>query len=102
MNTLSLEAAKAMERLSQQNPKKLSEAEKIEWARARLAWIALKRLQGQEGEALQIFQGCQGFCEKYGPEKEWKSVRAWGCAKKREAIPCLSGSTKAKTQKPPQ
>lgn len=101
VNSLSTQAAKAMEEQASKDPKSLtSETELSEWAKARLAWIALKRLQGREKEALVIFEGCGEFCQKFGSEKEWEAHRAWGCQKKREANPCLSLKTKA--QKPPR
>lgn len=74
-----------------------TEAEKIEWARARLAAISLARLQAREEEALKLFLGCGKVCEKYGKESEWKAVKAWGCQKKRDTSVCL---LKTKAQKP--
>jgi len=101
VNNLSIQAASAMEKIASRDPKKLqSELELREWARARLAWIALKRLQGRDTEAIVIFEGCGEFCQKHGPEKEWLAQKEWGCQKKREANPCLSLKTKA--QKPPR
>ena len=104
VNKLSLEAGQVMEKIAGRDPDKLQgEAELVDWARARLAWISLKRLQGREMEALNIFAGCLQFCEKYGLEKEWAATKAWGCQKKREAKPCLSSfssSKKSKAQKP--
>lgn len=84
VNNLSVEAGQAMAKIASRDPSGIkSEAELVEWARARLAWIALRRLQGQEKEALAIFEGCGQTCEKYGSEKEWSAARAWGCQKKR-------------------
>lgn len=102
VNNLSAEAQRAMEKISTRDPKALSEAELVEWARARLAWVALLRLQGREKDALQVFGGCAEFCEKFGPEREWAAAKSWGCPKKREAKPCLSSSSnkKTKAQKP--
>lgn len=101
VNNLSTQATFAMEKIASSNPKTLqSELELREWAKARLAWIALKRLQGRDSEAMLIFEGCGEFCQKYGPEKEWRAQKSWGCQKKREANPCLSSKTKA--QKPPR
>lgn len=105
VNNLSVEAGQAMEKIAGRDPSGIqSEAELVEWARARLAWISLRRLQGREKEALTIFEGCGQVCEKYGSEKEWAAARAWGCQKKREAKPCLSTSNpsdkKTKAQKP--
>jgi hypothetical protein len=100
VNKLSLQAAVVMEKIASRSPKELgSEVELAEWARARLAWIALRRLEGREKEALRIFLGCGEVCGKYGPEKEWQAEKAWGCPKKREAVPCLS---KTKARKPPR
>lgn len=97
-NELSTKAAAALEATASRDPKSLSDVELAEWANARITWIALKRLQGREAEALEIFSGCAGYCEKHGPEAEWRAQKAWGCQKKREANPCLSSKTKA--QKP--
>lgn len=73
------------------------EAEQVEWVKARLAWVSLERLRGREEEALRIFSACDVYCEKHAPEKEWASLKAWACGKKKEANPCLS---KTKAQKP--
>lgn len=105
VNNLSVEAGQAMAKIAGRDPDRIkSEAELVEWARARLAWISLRRLQGREKEALEIFEGCGQVCEKYGSEREWAAARAWGCPKKREAKPCLSPSNpsdkKTKAQKP--
>jgi len=106
VNNLSVEAGQAMEKIAGRDPSGIkSEAELVEWARARLAWISLRRLQGREKEALSIFEGCGQVCEKYGSETECAAARAWGCQKKREAKPCLSPSSnpsdkKTKAQKP--
>ncbi len=97
-NELSSKAASALEAVATRNTQSLSEAELTEWANARITWIALKRLQGREAEALVIFAGCETYCEKYGPAAEWRAQKTWGCQKKREANPCLSPKTKA--QKP--
>lgn len=64
-------------------------AEKIEWARARLAAISLARLQAKEEEALKLFGGCVKVCGEYGNEAEWKAAKAWGCQKKRHTDVCL-------------
>lgn len=105
VNNLSLEASQAMAKIAGRDPNGIkSEAELVEWARARLAWISLRRLQGQEKEALAIFEGCGQVCERYGSEREWAAARAWGCQKKREAKVCLPPSNpsdiKTKAQKP--
>lgn len=105
VNNLSVEAGQAMAKIAGRDPTGIkSEAELVEWARARLAWISLRRLQGREKEALEIFEGCAQVCEKYGSEKEWAAARAWGCQKKREAKSCLPPSNpsdkKTKAQKP--
>ena len=103
MNKQSLEASQAMDKVAKRDPHSLeSEADLVDWARARIAWIALRRLQGRESEALTIFEGCEEICKKYGPEKEWRAAKTWGCQKKREAKPCLSSSShkKTKAQKP--
>ena len=111
LNTSSFAARKNLEKILSANPDELpTDAERIGWARARLAAISLARLQGRELDARKLFVGCGEWCEKYGPEAEWKAVKAWGCEKKREAelIPCLSPSRasslleKTKAQKPPR
>jgi hypothetical protein len=71
------------------DPQTLSESEKSEWVRARLAAIPLARLQSKEDEALRLFAGCGVYCGKYGREAEWKAVKAWGCQKKRDIRLCL-------------
>ena len=104
VNTLSADAVAVMQKIVSRDSATLkTDAEKGEWASARLAYISLRRLQGQEDEALRIFAGCTEICAKYGPEKEWGALKEWGCQKKREANPCLpSNSTKTKAQKPPR
>lgn len=80
------------------DPKTLpTTVEKAEWVRARLAAIALARLQAKEDEALKLFEGCGQTCEKHGRGAEWKAVKAWGCQKKRDTDVCL---LKTKAQKP--
>jgi hypothetical protein len=104
VNNLSFPAEQAMEKIASRKPKEIhSEAEWVDWARARLAWVALRRLQGRERDALRVFAGCGSYCEKYGPEKEWEAEKRWGCPKKREAVPCLSSTktNKTKAQNPP-
>lgn len=89
VNTLSVEAERGLSRVAGKDPKKLeSDADRAEWARARLAWISLARLQGREKDALKLFEECEKVCEKFGPAEEWKAVKAWGCAKKKGAHPC--------------
>lgn len=79
-----------------------TEADQVEWVKARIAWIALERLRGREAKALEIFEGCENFCEKHAADKEWSSLKAWGCSKKKEAKICLPNSTiSTKAQKPP-
>jgi hypothetical protein len=105
LNTGSFEAKKNLSRILAANPLHLpTDAERAEWAKARLAAISLARLQAREADAIQLFEGCGTWCGKYGPEAEWRAVKAWGCQKKREAKPCLplsSSSVKTKAQKPP-
>jgi hypothetical protein len=88
VNTTSVQADQKMQRIASKDPSKLPEPEKIEWVRARLAWIALRRLEGREAEAVRLFEGCGRYCGKYGPEKEWEKVRDWGCRKNKKALPC--------------
>ena len=97
LNAVSVQAEKQMQQLASRDPAKLSQNEKIDWARARMAWVDLLRLQGRDEEALQVFAGCLGYCEKFGGEKEWKPMLAWGCGKKPDSKPCK----KTKAQKPP-
>jgi hypothetical protein len=93
-----VQSARTLESICAKDFKSLAaEAEQLEWVKARLAWISLERLRGQEAEALKIFAGCGNYCEKHAPEREWRSLKAWACGKKKEAIPCLS---KTKAQKP--
>ncbi len=90
LNSVSAEASKEYSSL-------VTEAEQVGWVRARLAWIALERLRGQESDALKVFVGCRTYCAKHAPAGEWNAVKAWGCAKigqkKREADVCLSLGT---------
>jgi hypothetical protein len=98
-----IEAARALEKVAGKPLSgKAGEAEQVEWVRARMAWIALERLQGQEEKALKIFAGCGGYCERHSPEKEWKALRTWACAKSPKAAPCGAKAQKAKAQKPPR
>ena len=99
LNTNAWEAQKITAGIIAVDPARLStEAERIEWVNARLAAIALARLQGKEGEALKLFAGCGSVCGKYAEQAEWSGITAWGCAKNRDAGPCLQ---KTKAQKPP-
>lgn len=87
-DTNSVQALRNLEKISAKDPKKCSEAEGAEWARARFAWIALLRLEGKEKQALNVFSGCGKFCEKWGPEKEWPALKAWGCARIKDKEIC--------------
>lgn len=99
VNTFSLDAANVMRKIAGRPVEELkTDAERMEWARARLAWIALARLQGQEAEALKIFSDCGDICGRFGPEKEWDATRSWGCGRQPGALPCAPKKTKA--QKP--
>lgn len=105
LNVNSWEAKKEITKILTADPALLpTDAERIEWVKARLAAISLARLETREAEALKLFLECGKWCGKYGPEQEWASVKAWGCQKKREADICLSlssSSVKTKAQKPP-
>lgn len=59
-----------------------TELEKKEWAEARLSWIALERLRGRNTSALQIWNGCKAYCEKYGKKSSWQAVKDWAKAQK--------------------
>ena len=102
VSVLSVEALRAMEKIAGKDPATLHDPAALsEWARARLAWVSLARLQGREEEALRVFARCEQVCREHGPEAEWKTARAWACAKRRDLEPCRSaagskGSFKAK------
>jgi|GEM_PF-4557503 len=87
-DTNSVQALRNLEQIAGKNPKKLPDAELVEWVRARFAWIALLRLEGKIPEALKVFEGCEAYCVKHGPSEEWKALRAWGCGKSKAASPC--------------
>ncbi len=87
-DTNSVQAKRNLEKIAGKDPATLNEAEGAEWARARFAWIALLRLEGKEKEARTVFSGCKKFCEKWGPEKEWPALKAWGCAREKSAESC--------------
>lgn len=98
IETNAVQAARVMKGICSKDFGSLKgEGERLEWVRARLAWIALERLQGRDEEALRIFEGCGGHCAGYAPEKEWSALKEWACGKKKEAKPCLSNT---KAQKP--
>lgn len=88
-DTNSVQAARNLKQLTSQDPKTLREEEGVVWARARFAWVALLRLEGKDKEAEAVFAGCGNgkvnFCKKWGPEKEWKKMKAWGCARVKTA-----------------
>ncbi len=82
LNANQVQARRLMEKIAKQPYSQLaSDPERNEWARARLAWVALERLAGNEKAALEIFAGCERFCEKYGPESEWVATKKWACQK---------------------
>lgn len=84
LNVNAWEAQKTTAEIIAVDPAHLTTAaEKIDWARARLAAIALARLQGKEADALKLYAGCAKVCEKYGEAAEWKGVRNWAEAKKK-------------------
>lgn len=102
----SVESERVIQSITKRSFSSLStEAEQVEWVRARMAGIALARLRGQESQALDYFIGCETYCQRHAPEKEWATVKAWGCTKKKEAKICLpkstSKTTNTKAQKPP-
>lgn len=91
VNVLSVEALRAMEKIAGKDPATLHDpADLGEWARARLAWVSLARLQGREEEALRVFARCEQVCREHGPAAEWSTARAWACAKKKDLEPCRS------------
>ena len=65
-----------------------TEAEKVEWVKARLALIALERLQGNEAKALKVFDDCREYCGKFAASGEWGSLKKWACSKNPNAKPC--------------
>lgn len=84
----SVQALRNLEKITERPARGLSEAELMEWVRARFARIALLRLEGRTEEALGAFGGCGKLCEKHGPAEEWKTLKAWGCGKRKGAEPC--------------
>ena len=78
-DTNSIHAQKVLEKLASRDPALLKDAERAEWARARLAWVALLRLEGKEEEASKVLEGCAQACRKWGPEKEWLAAKDWAC-----------------------
>ena len=95
-----IEAARTFKKITDDDFQALkTDDQRQKWVSARLAWIALERLKGQEEEAIRIFSGCiEGSCEKFGQKNEWIAVKTWACGKKKEAIPCLH---KTEAPKPP-
>ena len=91
----SAEALRTLEKLCARDPAALRDDEGVEWAKARFAMVALLRLQGKDKEAMDAFAGCGSYCRKWGSSAEWKALRKWGCAKKKDAIPCLGAKEKA-------
>jgi len=77
-----------LKKIGARDPAALGEAEKIEWVRARFAWVGLLRLQGKGDEALRVFDGCGLTCENWGPAAEWAALKKWGCARNKDAAPC--------------
>lgn len=65
-----------------------TEAEKVEWVKARLALIALERLQGNEAKALKIFDDCGNYCAKFAAASEWDALKRWACSRNSSAKPC--------------
>ena len=89
LDQLSVEATRALHARAGRDPGTLrGDEEKKDWAAARLAWIALARLQAKEAEALTVFRGCEKLCEKYGNASEWKATKGWACAKDPKASAC--------------
>ncbi|MGZ3657946.1 MAG: hypothetical protein ACXVB9_10480 [Bdellovibrionota bacterium] len=82
-DTNSEQALRNMRLICSRDPSALSEAEGVEWVRARFAWVALLRLQNKDKEAVEVFAGCTKVCEKWGPSSEWAALKKWGCARKR-------------------
>jgi hypothetical protein len=87
-NVPSERALHIFQKMGSRDPKILSESEKVEWVRSRLAWIALLRLQGKENDALEAFTGCDSWCGKLAPSLEWGALKRWGCARKPDSGPC--------------
>jgi hypothetical protein len=77
-------ALRNLRTIGERDPASLSEAEGVEWVRARFAWVALLRLQGNEKGALAVFAGCGDACGKWGPSSEWAALKKWGCERKKE------------------
>ena len=87
-DTNSVEALRNLRKIDTKDPAKLSEAELVEWVRARFAWIALLRLQGKEKDALEVFAQSRRWCEKHGPSGEWRALKSWGCKRDSGLGPC--------------
>jgi len=89
-DTTSSQALRNLEKIGARDPAHLSEAEGVEWVRARFALVALLRLQGKEPEALEAFAGCKSYCAKWGPSSEWEALKKWGChsPRRKDAAPC--------------
>jgi hypothetical protein len=106
VNTNNVDARRQLEEISAKDPGTLPEPERLKWAKARLAWIALDRLEGREEEALKLFRDCFETCGTYAPAGEFRALLAWGCPRAADARPCMvkqsadGSAKKTKAQKP--
>jgi hypothetical protein len=80
------QALRNLSTIGSRDPTALSDAEGVEWVRARFAWVALLRLQGNESKALEVFAGCGKWCGKWGSSSEWAALKSWGCGKRHETF----------------
>ncbi len=87
----SVQALRNLEKITGRNPKGMAESELSAWVRARMARIALLRLEGRVEEALSVFGECGRYCEMHGPTEEWRALKSWGCGKRAKAAPCVKG-----------
>ena len=79
-------ALRNLSAISAKDPGALSDSEGVEWVRARFAWIALLRLEGDEPAALAVFSGCKEACGKWGSTSEWAALKKWGCAREKASF----------------
>lgn len=85
----SIEAERTLARIAGAEISSLkTKEEKEKWAGARLAWIALSRLQGRDEEAMKIFAGCEKLCRDFGSKAEWKAAVAWSCGRDAKRPEC--------------
>lgn len=100
VNAPSVEAERALKRMAGAESSTLkTDAERERWAKARLAWISLTRLQSRDEEAMRLFAGCADLCEKFGPKEEWEGAKAWACSVRPAQPACAKPALKVKAKK---